>query len=295
MGHHHNHDHSKDMPSNRLGWAFVLNFVFTIIEFIGGFLTNSTAILADAVHDLGDSLSLGLAWILNKLGKKQANQHFTYGYKRLNLAGAFINAVVLIAGSAWVLVEAIPRLWNPQMPVADGMIALAVVGITVNGFAAYKLSEGKTLNERVINWHLLEDVFGWVAVLIVGIVLLFVDWPILDPILSIGFTLFILVNVLRNLGATLKLFIQATPDKKTYKQVADALLELPHVADLHHLHFWSLDGEEHVLTVHLVLSKNLDIEARSDLKQRIDDVLAPYALSHTTVELEDPDEACRDN
>jgi cobalt-zinc-cadmium efflux system protein len=295
VGHHHNHDHSKDMPSNRLGWAFVLNFVFTIIEFIGGFLTNSTAILADAVHDLGDSLSLGLAWILNKLGKKQANQHFTYGYKRLNLAGAFINAVVLIAGSAWVLVEAIPRLWNPQMPVADGMIALAVVGITVNGFAAYKLSEGKTLNERVINWHLLEDVFGWVAVLIVGIVLLFVDWPILDPILSIGFTLFILVNVLRNLWATLKLFIQATPDKKTYKQVADALLELPHVADLHHLHFWSLDGEEHVLTVHLVLSKNLDIEARSDLKQRIDDVLAPYALSHTTVELEDPDEACRDN
>ncbi|KPD20861.1 MULTISPECIES: cation diffusion facilitator family transporter [Idiomarina] len=295
MGHHHNHDHSKDMPSNRLGWAFLLNFVFTIIEFIGGFLTNSTAILADAVHDLGDSLSLGLAWILNKLGKKQANQHFTYGYKRLNLAGAFINAVVLIAGSAWVLVEAIPRLWNPQMPVADGMIALAVVGITVNGFAAYKLSEGKTLNERVINWHLLEDVLGWVAVLIVGIVLLFVDWPILDPILSIGFTLFILVNVLRNLWATLKLFIQATPDKETYRQVADTLLELPHVADLHHLHFWSLDGEEHVLTVHLVLSKNLDIEARSDLKQRIDDVLAPYALSHTTVELEDPDEACRDN
>lgn len=295
MGHHHNHDHSKDMPSNRLGWAFLLNFVFTIIEFIGGFLTNSTAILADAVHDLGDSLSLGLAWILNKLGKKQANQHFTYGYKRLNLAGAFINAVVLIAGSAWVLVEAIPRLWNPQMPVADGMIALAVVGITVNGFAAYKLSEGKTLNERVINWHLLEDVLGRVAVLIVGIVLLFVDWPILDPLLSIGFTLFILVNVLRNLWATLKLFIQATPDKETYRQVADTLLELPHVADLHHLHFWSLDGEEHVLTVHLVLSKNLDIEARSDLKQRIDDVLAPYALSHTTVELEDPDEACRDN
>lgn len=295
MGHHHNHDHSKDMPSNRLGWAFVLNFVFTIIEFIGGFLTNSTAILADAVHDLGDSLSLGLAWVLNKLGKKQANQHFTYGYKRLNLAGAFINAVVLIAGSAWVLVEAIPRLWNPQMPIADGMIALAVVGITVNAFAAYKLSEGKTLNERVINWHLLEDVLGWVAVLIVGIVLLFVDWPILDPILSIGFTLFILVNVLRNLWATLKLFIQATPDKKTYRQVADALLELPHVADLHHLHFWSLDGEEHVLTVHLVLTENLDIEARSDLKQHIDNVLAPYALSHTTVELEDPDEACRDN
>lgn len=139
------------------------------------------------------------------------------------------------------------------------MIALSVVGITVNWFAAYKLSEGKTLNERVINWHLLEDVLGWVAVLSVGIVLLFVDWPIIDPMLSIGFTLFILVNVLRNLWATLKLFIQATSDKDTYQQIADALLKLPHVADLHHLLFWSLDGEEHVLTVHLVLTKNLNI------------------------------------
>lgn len=116
MAHHHGHDHSKDMPSSRLGWAFLLNFVFTIIEFIGGILTNSTAILADAVHDLGDSMSLGLAWILNKLGNKEANHSFTYGYKRLNLVGALINAVVLIAGSAWILVTAIPRLWEPQCP-----------------------------------------------------------------------------------------------------------------------------------------------------------------------------------
>ncbi|RUO30804.1 cation transporter [Aliidiomarina sedimenti] len=296
MGHNHQHghDHSKDIPSSRLGWAFFLNFAFTIIEFIGGALTNSTAILADAVHDLGDSLSLGLAWILNKLGSKPASQEFTYGYKRLNLAGAFINAAILIAGSAWVLVEAIPRLWDPQMPVADGMIALAVLGITVNGFAAYKLSRGKTLNERIINWHLLEDVLGWVAVLIVGIVLLFVDWPVLDPILSIGFTLFILVNVLRNLWSTLKLFIQAVPDQKTYQEVAESLKRLPNVSDVHHLHFWSLDGESHVLTAHLVLSGNLEIDDLDALKKNIDKALAKYQLSHTTIELEHPDETCRD-
>lgn len=291
---HHGHDHSKDMPSSRLGWAFFLNFAFTIIEFIGGVLTNSTAILADAVHDLGDTLSLGLAWLLNKFGNKQANHQFTYGYKRLNLVGAFINAVVLIAGSAWVLVAAIPRLWEPQMPVADGMIALAVLGIAVNGFAAYKLSQGKTLNERVINWHLLEDVLGWVAVLIVGVVLLFVDWPILDPLLSLAFTLFIMVNVFRNLWATLRLFVQATPDKETYREVAETLEQLPDVANVHHLHFWSLDGESHVLTAHLVLSRNLSSEESTTLKQRIDDALLKYELSHTTIELEHPEEICRD-
>ncbi|RUO72798.1 cation diffusion facilitator family transporter [Idiomarina seosinensis] len=294
MGHHHGHDHSKDMPSSRLGWAFLLNFVFTIIEFIGGILTNSTAILADAVHDLGDSLSLGLAWALNKLGNKQANHLYTYGYKRLNLVGAFINAVVLIAGSIWVLVTAVPRLWDPQMPVADGMIALAILGIAVNGFAAYKLSQGQTLNERVINWHLLEDVLGWVAVLIVGVVLLFVDWPIIDPLLSIAFTVFILLNVFRNLTATIKLFIQATPDAQTYKNVANSLQQLPHVSGVHHLHFWSLDGESHVLTAHLVLSKNLEVKERDALKRSIDEALAEYQLSHTTIELEHPDETCRD-
>ncbi|RZQ55770.1 cation transporter [Pseudidiomarina tainanensis] len=292
MGHHH--DHSKDMASERLGWAFLLNFCFTIIEFIGGVLTNSTAILADAVHDLGDSLSLGMAWILNKLGRKRANNQFTYGYRRLSLAGAFINAVVLIIGSTWVLVEAIPRLWNPQMPMADGMIALAVLGIAVNGFAAFKLSKGKSLNERVINWHLMEDVLGWVAVLIVGIVLLFVDWPILDPLLSIAFTVFILFNVIRNLHETARLFFQAAPDNGTVEAVTTTLKQLPNVVDVHHLHFWSLDGEHHVLTAHLVLDEDIESEQRRLLKEAIDKALLPYQLSHTTIELELPGEVCRD-
>lgn len=258
-------------------------------------MTNSTAILADAVHDLGDSISLGLAWILNKLGSKQANQRFTYGYKRLSLVGAFINAVVLIAGSVWVLLEAIPRLWNPTMPIAEGMIGLAILGIAVNGFAAYKLSAGQTMNERVINWHLLEDVLGWVAVLVVAIVLMFVNWPILDPLLSIAFTLFILLNVIRNLWATIKLFIQANPDPALYQDVETVLAQLPDVSDIHHLHFWSLDGESHVLTAHLAVERDLNATEYSELKQLIDKQLAVYKLSHTTIELEFPSENCRDN
>lgn len=293
-GHGHQHDHNH-LPSERLGWAFVLNFAFTIVEFIGGILTNSTAILADAVHDLGDSISLGLAWVLNKLGKKQANHRFTYGYKRLSLVGAFVNAVVLVAGSVWVLIEAVPRLWAPTMPVAEGMIGLAILGIAVNGFAAYKLSAGETLNERVINWHLLEDVLGWVAVLIIAIVLLFVDWPILDPLLSIAFTLFILINVLRNLWATIKLFVQASPDNGLYRDVEKVLTDLPDVTDIHHLHFWSLDGESHVLTAHLVVARDLTATEYSELKGLIEQRLASYQLSHTTIELEFPSENCRDD
>ena len=295
MSHDHHHHHHHDMSSNRIGWAFFLNLGFTIIEFIGGVLTNSTAILADAVHDLGDSLSIGLAWLLNKFSKRDPSQTFTYGYQRLSLVGAFINAVILIAGSIWVLYTAIPRLFDPVMPVVEGMIGLAVFGVAVNGYAAFKLSAGETLNERVLNWHLIEDVLGWVAVLIVSIVLYFVDWPILDPLLSIGFTLFILLNVIRTLASTVKLFVQASPSEEAYIAIQEKLIKLDDVKDAHHIHFWSLDGERHVLTAHIVVARELTAAQRVQLKLRISEALQGFNLAHTTIELEYPDEPCRDH
>ncbi len=294
MGHNHNHHHHHDIASERIGWAFFLNLGFTIIEFIGGWLTNSTAIMADAVHDLGDSLAIGSAWLLNKLGNRDATQAFTYGYKRLSLLGALINSIVLVVGSVWVLVISVPRLFAPVMPVVEGMVFLAILGVVVNGYAALKLSQGKTLNERVLNWHLLEDVLGWVAVLVVAIVLMFVDWPILDPILSIAFTLFILVNVLRNLSQTVRLFLQAAPDSHTQQKLTSLLLEPDEVSSVHHVHFWSLDGEHHVLSAHLCLLKELNANEVMALKSRLAQRLADFDIAHTTLEVEYPNEQCRD-
>jgi len=292
--HNHDHSHHDTTASGRIGWAFFLNVGFTIIEFIGGILTNSTAIMADAVHDLGDSLSIGLAWFLARLSKKPANENYSYGYRRFSLLGSFINCIVLITGSVWVLSEAIPRLQDPQMPVTEGMLGMAIFGILVNGFAAYKLRKGKSLNERVLNWHLLEDVLGWVAVLIVSIALMFLDWPILDPILSICFTLFIGFNVARNLWKTLRIFLQAVPDKQLQQKIHTALSQFKEVYNIHHLHIWSLDGESHVLTVHLILTETIEIQHQVDLKHKIASALAPFEFEHTTIEFEFSDEVCRD-
>jgi len=289
----HQHRHTTE-SSQRIGWAFFLNVGFTIIEFIGGWLTNSTAIMADAVHDLGDSLSIGLSWILNKLSIKRANDSYTYGYQRFSLLGALINGIVLIAGSIWVLNEAVPRLSDPQMPNAEGMIGLAIFGVLVNGLAAYKLSQGKSLNERVLNWHLLEDVLGWFAVLIVAIVLMFAEWPILDPILSIGFTLFILINVAKNLIITIRIFLQVTPDEVLRKNIIAELIALEGISKIHHIHLWSLDGENHVLTAHLVLTQAFEPLTQMSIKKAISERLEKYELAHTTIELEYPQEICRD-
>ena len=288
--HHHHHDISSD----RISVVFWLNFCFTIIEFIGGMLTNSTAIMADAVHDLGDTLSIGLAWLLHKLSKKHANQTYTYGYYRFSLLGALLNGIVLISGSIWVLSEAIPKLINPEMPVVEGMLWLAILGVTVNGYAAWKISQGKTLNERVLNWHLLEDVLGWVSVLIVSIALMFWEWPILDPLLSIVFTLFILINVLKNLRKTIKIFLQSTPDENLLNDIRQQLEDIKHIQAIHYLHLWSLDGEHHVLTAHLDIDRVLSAIEQKEIKDRIALSLADFNLSHTTLEFEFPDESCRD-
>jgi len=292
--HGQHHQHSNQESANRIGMALFLNVGFTIIEFIGGWLTNSTAIMADAVHDLGDSLSIGSAWLLNRLGQKSADKEFTYGYRRLSLFGAMINGLVLIAGSLWVLSEAIPRLANPVMPVTEGMFGLSILGVTVNGVAAYRLSKGNTLNEKVLNWHLLEDVLGWLAVLIVSIVLQFADWPILDPLLSMGFTLFILFNVVRNLWVTAKLFLQAAPNKALHEEIRHTLLGVDGISEVHHQHLWSLDGEHHVLTAHIVVDDGFTLEKYCTIKQTVAGVLKQYRLAHTTIEIELKQELCRD-
>ncbi len=290
----HDHSHDSDLSSQRIGWAFALNVGFTVIEFVGGILTNSTAIMADAVHDLGDSLSIGSAWLLSWLAKKKPNETFTYGYKRLSLLGALINGVVLIGGSVWVLFQAIPRLFDPVMPAVNGMFVLAILGVVVNGFAAYKLNEGTTLNERVLNWHLLEDVLGWIAVLIVSVTLMFVEIAILDSALAIGFTLYILFNVVKNTITTVKMFFQGVPEKGLIEQVRSQLKQLESVESIHHEHAWSLDGDSTVYTAHLLMNSPMDSVAQLQAKAHIAKILDQFNFLHTTIELEFPEENCRD-
>lgn len=290
-GNHHHHHHRE---SDNIAVAFWLNFSFTLIEIVGGILTNSVAILADAVHDLGDSLAIAFAWGASKMAQKGANARYSYGYRRWSLLSALINSCILVIGSIWVLSEAIPRFFAPQTPYAPGMIALAVLGVLVNGAAVYKLRFGKTQNEQVLSWHLLEDVLGWATVLLGSIVLYFTGWVWLDPLLSIGFSLFILLNVWRSLRNTTLLFLQVTPDESLYQQIQQALASRSFVQEVHHLHLWSLDGEKHVLTVHLRLNANADSQQLMHYKMELSELLQPYHLAHTTIEFESPQEVCRD-
>jgi cobalt-zinc-cadmium efflux system protein len=293
MAHNHSHDHAHHHHgSSNIKVAFFLNLGFTILEFIGGFWINSVAVMSDALHDLGDSLSLGLAWYFEKLSKKGSDRSFTYGYKRFSLLGAVINSVILLVGSFIILSESIPRIWNPEPVNAVGMIGFAILGIVVNGAAVLRLKGDNSINERVVRLHLMEDVLGWVAVLVGGIFLYFFDWPAIDPLLSIGITLYVLYNVVKNLRQSMKILLQGTPTNINLDEVQKRLLALPEIQSIHDLHSWTLDGSYNVLTLHAVISENLLLEQTETIKTRIRELMADLAVQHVTVELEVPGYDC---
>lgn len=266
MGGDHGHAHAS---TGNLRTAFLLNLGFTVIEVIGGLWTNSVAILSDAVHDLGDSISLGLAWYFDKLSKRGRTAQNTYGYRRYSLLGGLITGVVLITGLGFVLWNAIHRLFAPEAVNAPGMMILAAVGIAFNGAAVLKVRKGKSLTEQVVSWHLLEDTLGWVAVFIGAAAMTMWDVPILDPLLSIGISLFVLWNVLRNLRKVFSVFIQQAPPDFDVDAFEQAVLKNQHVLSMHHTHSWSIDGESHVLTTHLVMRHDA---TRADIKEAKDEV-----------------------
>lgn len=288
MPHQHHHTAVKNIKL-----AFFLNLGFTLIEIVGGIWTNSTAILADAVHDLGDSIALAQAWYFESIANKKGTAKYTYGYRRFTLLGAFISALLLLLSSFYVLSEAIPRIIQPQHSNAQGMAILAILGIAVNGFAMLRLSTGTGANSRVITLHLLEDVLGWIAVLAVAIILLFKDIPVLDPILAILITLYILVNVIRQLKSIVPVFLQAAPLEADVKGIEEQISQIDRVDSVHHLHLWSLDDEQIVLSVHVVTDRVLQHQEHIALKRDFKRVIEAHRIYHSTLEIEWPEEMCR--
>lgn len=290
-GHHHHHHH-HDGADTSIGLAFLLNGTFTIIEFVGGWWTGSVAILSDALHDLGDTGSLALSYFLEKFARKKRDSGYSYGYRRFSLLAALLNGVILLGGSAWVLWEAVPRFWNPSEPHATGMMALALVGILFNGLGALRLRSGRTQNERMLTWHLLEDVFGWVAILIGGAVVYFFRVAWVDPLLAVGFTLFTLYNVLKITRQTARIFLQSVPASLDLGQLETEVRDLPDIHSIHDTHVWSMDGEFNVLTTHVVVEQRTPDERLLPVKRAVRSLLARHNIQHATIEMERPDEQC---
>lgn len=284
---HAEHAHHGEQTSRNILVAFILNLCFSFYEFIGGSITGSVAIISDAVHDIGDALSIGIAYLLEKRSHKAPDNNYTYGYLRYSLIGGLITTMILIFGSSFVIYHSADRIIHPVEIQYNGMIILAIIGVIVNFLAAWFTHGGHSLNQKSVNLHMLEDVLGWAVVLVGAIVMRFTNWYLLDPIMSIGVALFILKEALSNCWEIFEVLLEKTPHNISTEDLRQQLLQINGVTDIHHLHVWSIDGEHNYATLHVVYSKD-----PSTTKTAVKSFLAKHNISHITVEMEKPSESC---
>lgn len=269
--------------------AFFLNLAFAVLEFLGGIVTGSVAIVSDAVHDLGDATSIGASYFFERKSKRQPDEAYTYGYARYSVIGGMLTTLILLFGSTLVILGAIEKIVTPTDIHYDGMIALAVVGIAVNFCAALITRRGGSLNQRAVNLHMLEDVLGWIVVLFGALVMKFTGFAIIDPLMSIGVAAFILVNAIKNLKEALEVFLEKTPHGIDPHEVRAHVLEVEGVLDVHHMHAWTIDGQRHYATMHLVISGDAHT-----IKEKVRAELAEHGIGHATLETETEGECCHD-
>lgn len=267
--------------------AFILNLSFSVFEFWGGVFTGSVAIISDAIHDVGDAASIGISYFLEKKSKKNPDETYTYGYTRLSVLGGLITTLVLLISSAVMIYNAIGRIITPTEIHYNGMILFAIVGVFVNFCAAFFTRDGSSLNQRAVNLHMLEDVLGWAVVLIGAIVMRYTDLTIIDPIMSMGVSVFIFINVLKNLKEIIDLFLEKTPNNIKVEEIKEHIEKLDGIINVHHLHIRSIDGLNHMATMHIVTD-----DAPQKIKKAVREELREHGIAHITIEIESSTEEC---
>ena len=263
--------------------AFFLNLSYAIVEFIAGGIFGSSAVLADSVHDLGDAIAIGISALLETISNREEDRHYTLGYKRFSLLGALVTAVILITGSILVILENIAKIFHPQSVNDEGIFWLGIIAITINVLASLVIRKGQTKNESILSLHFLEDTLGWVAVILMAIVLRFTDWYILDPLLSIAISFFVLSKALPRFWSTLKIFLDAVPEGVDIQKIKTDLAELDHVASINQLNLWTMDGLEKNAIVHVCLK---EMEHMETCKESIRIFLKDCGFQNITIQVD---------
>ena len=268
--------------------AFILNLSFSIFEILGGIFTSSIAILSDSIHDFADALSIGISYFLEKISKRKPDEKYTYGYTRYSILGAFITTMILFIGSTFVICGGIYRVFNPVTVNYNGMIMFAIFGVLVNFLAAYFTKEGDSLNQKAVNLHMIEDVLGWVIVLIGSILMKFTDIVYIDSIMSILVAIYIFIHATKHFKEILDLFLAKTPNSISVEKISEKVGEINEVLSTHHIHLWSMDGYNNYATLHVVTNCDNVMHLKKEIRKKLKEI----NISHVTIETEKENEDC---
>lgn len=291
IGHHH-HQHTHGADENILV-AFFLNLFFVFVEIAGAFFTNSFAILSDAVHDFGDCIAIGFAYVMERFSNKAPDEKYTYGYRRYSLVSAVVTSLILVVGSVFVIVGSVGRIIQPKEVHGLGMVIIAVLGVVINGAAVIKTRSGTGMNEKAISLHLLEDVLGWLAVLVGSVLIFFFKWYFIDGVLSVLIAVVLIVESAKTIKDIFVVFLEKTPEGINVKSLKKELEEIEGVENTHHIHVWSLDGEKNMATMHLKTQGCTNLEDYERVKTQAEEISRKYGIHHITVQIDFCGEACQ--
>jgi cobalt-zinc-cadmium efflux system protein len=281
-------EHNHAISQKNLGIAIILNAIIFGVELVGGLLTNSLALISDAMHNLSDFFALILSYIASKIVLWNSNYKKTYGYVRVEIFVAFINSVSLVLIGGYIIYEALQRINNPEPVIGLWMLIIATVGFIANAFSTILLKKDAEhdLNAKSAYLHLLTDAIESLSVIIVGGLIYWFGWNILDPIISIAIGIFIIKSAWNIVLETVNILTEGTPKGIDINEVASAIKTFPEVKSVHHLHVWSLSSQFRALSAHIVVKDGL-ISKGNEIINKIEVELEhKFNINHPTLQLE---------
>lgn len=289
MGHDHGHDHTHGANKKALMISFIIITVYMIIEAIGGFVTNSLALLSDAGHMLSDSISLGVGLLAFTLGEKVANYSKTYGYKRFEILAAVFNGVTLILISIYIFYEAFQRFAEPPEVASTGMLIIASIGLVANIIVAWMLMRGDTeenLNLRAAFLHVLGDLLGSVGAVTAALLIMFLGWGWADPLASVIVAVLVLISGWRVTKDAVHVLMEGTPKNVDLDEIINTMENTQDIVSIHDLHVWSITSGQNALSCHAVVDGELSIQESQRLLRTIEHDLEHKGIGHVTVQME---------
>ncbi|MGL4589189.1 MAG: cation diffusion facilitator family transporter [Mycoplasmatales bacterium] len=282
----HTHDHELLVNHDNVVFTLIVNTVFSLIELFGAIITNSSALMSNFIHDFGDSMILFFTIFIEKKAAKKRSKRYTYGYRRYTLVSSILNLSILFFGSLIIFAESIKRMIQPEVVDFKPMVIIAIIGITANFLGYLRLKKSNSLTDRQLQLNLLSDVIAWSLLLLSAIIIYFTQWYIVDSIFSFGFSLFMFYHVLKNVKPIFSMLMQAVPEDVSIEEVMAFISEQEHVIDVHDVHIWNLDGEDYIMSCHLVVCDSLAVDKFLDIKEQIKIKLETFGINHSTIEIE---------
>lgn len=287
---HHGHDHTHGANKKALLISFIIITVYMIIEVIGGFVTNSLALLSDAGHMLSDSISLLAGLLAFTLGERAANYAKTYGYKRFEILAAVFNGVMLLFVSLYIFYEAFQRLNNPPEVASTGMLIVAFIGLLVNIAVAWILMRGgdtkENLNLRAAFLHVLGDLLGSIGAIAAALLIIFFHWGWADTLASVIVALLVLVSGFRVTRDAIHVLMEGTPANVDMDDIIQTLKAMEGIEGIHDLHVWSITSGQNALSCHILVDGNVTVEKSQELLRSIEHALTHKGIGHVTIQIE---------